>query len=138
MGYIRFGCVGNDHIVSHLLFLLIFISYHLLLLVVQSEKERMAEKRQGYFQTQLLFPGLPLFRGEKCFSRTSKIAVLPVDVSIDMRRSFLLAPGSPCFLALPFLSEAYGVSRYFMLLLLSDSILGYSVLTPSYLAGLTS
>ena len=81
MVYKRFGFVRKDYEVSHLFFLLIPIhSFIFFWLVVQAEKEWITEKKKGYFQTRLLFPGLKLFHAEECFSRTSKIAVLPVEV----------------------------------------------------------
>ena len=59
-------------------------TYCLLLLVVQAEKEWITEKKQGYFQTQLLFPSLQPFRKAECFSWISKVAVLSVKVSIGI------------------------------------------------------
>ena len=55
-------------------------TYSLLLLVVQTEKEWKTEKRLRYFQLQLLFPGLQLFRGVQCFSWTSKINIFSIEV----------------------------------------------------------
>ena len=68
-------------LVTNFFFLFPFI-YNFLLLVVQVQKEGKTEKRQECFQSQLLFSGLQLFCREECFSRTNKIAVLPVEVSI--------------------------------------------------------
>ena len=48
------------------------LTYNLFLLVIQPEKEWMTEKRQGYFQSQLLFPGLQLFQEGVCFSEPVK------------------------------------------------------------------
>ena len=42
----------------------------------------MIEKRQGYFQIQLLFLGLRIFRGGNVFPESVKIAVFVVVMSI--------------------------------------------------------
>ena len=69
-----------------------------LLLVFQAEKEWMTEKRREYFQTQILFRGLQLFRGAESFSWISKNGrALNRGVYRNLSKSFFLVPGRPSF-----------------------------------------
>ena len=82
---------------------------YFLSLIVQAEKEGMTVKTQRYFQTQLLFSSLQLFRGVECFSRTSKIAVFLVEVSIGIWGFSFFGARKPIFSGMhrfPFLLEA--------------------------------
>ena len=72
------------------------------------------EKRQGFFQTQLLFTGLQLFHGVECFSRTS-INSRALSVS---KKEFIFDARKPIFSAMCRLSFLSDVSReiYFLYL----------------------
>ena len=66
MGYKKFGCVGKDYEVGHLVFLLIPI--HLLSsLVGCSNRKGMSHEKKVWDTFKLLFSGLQLFCGEKLF-----------------------------------------------------------------------
>ena len=98
-------------LVPYFFFLSLFTYY--LLLVVQAKKEWMTEEKLGYFQTQLLFPRLQLFRGVECLSWTSKIAIFLVELSIGIWERvffFFFCAKKPIFSGmrrLPFLSDAF-------------------------------
>ena len=83
--------------VTYFFFLSPFIYY--LLLVVRVEKEWMMEKRQGYFQTQLLFPCQQLFRAGNVFPEPEKKRPPSWSVYMNLRKSFFLASGSSSFQA---------------------------------------
>ena len=85
-------------------------------------------KRQEYFQTNLLFLGLQPFRGVECFSRTSKIAVFPDEVSMRICEGTSFRCWKPIFsgmLRFPFLSGVSWKVAIYLFIYLCFSFLFY-------------